>query len=591
MRSLTRCLLDAGPVRLQAMARFWDVELTAHRPRDMAARLAAAMTVPEAVRKAWDKLPDEQRQALADLQAHNGRLPARIFTRRWGEIRPMGPARMERERPWLNPLSPAEGLWYTGFISRAFDHEAGVEYEFIFIPQELRAHLPAVEMPAEPTIRLEPAIAPVITYSHGDALLDDMCTLLACLQTRQVRPTADGSWPAQHQATLTSQLRDTNPDRQNFLHHLARRLGWLRTITSGQEKAIPVLRPDPAPVTAWLRAPAEEQRRILAAAWRDDPTWNDLFHVPTLRPEQTGTWRNDPLLARQAILRHLKACTPNTWYALEEFIAAVKCADPDFQRPDGDYDSWYIRDLNSDAYLSGFGNWEQVEGSLIRYVITSPLAWLGLIDVGANPLPGIQPLLPVPQCFRLTPAGASFLGLVAWPPERETPSFTLHPDFTIQAPSGKRYERFQLSRIAEWVSSPPLRPVWRDQAESKGMETVYIYRLTPSSLERARRQGIPIQRVREFLIQLTGSDERTSRLINTALENWEKNGGQARVERTILLRLSHDEVMSRIMSSPRARRYIREQLGARTARISEQDCHALIISLGELGILADVNVP
>jgi hypothetical protein len=591
MRSLTQCLLDAGPVRLQAIARFWDVELTTHRPREMAAQLATAMALPEAVRKAWDKLPDEQRQALADLHAHNGRLPARIFTRRWGEIRPMGPARMERERPWLNPLSTAEGLWYTGFISRAFDYEAGVEYEFIFIPPELRAYLPAVETATEPTIRLEPTIAPVITYSHSDALLDDACTLLAYLQNRQVRLTADGGWPAQHQTALAFQLRDTNPDRQNFLHHLVRRLGWLRTITSGQEKTTPILRPDPTPVTAWLRAPTEEQRRILAEAWRDDPTWNDLFHVPTLRPEQTGTWRNDPLLARQAILRHLKACIPNTWYAIEEFIAAVKRNDPDFQRPDGDYDSWYIRDLNNDAYLSGFGNWEQVEGSLIRYMITGPLAWLGLVDVGANPLPGIQPLLPVPQCFRLTLAGASFLGLAAPPPEQEMPSFTLHPDFTIQAPPGKRYERFQLSRIAEWTYSPPVSPVWRDQAEAGDKRTTYIYRLTPSSLERAGRQGIPTQRVREFLIQITGSDERTFRLINTVLENWEKNGSQARLERTILLRLSQDEMMSRIMSSPRARRYIREQLGARTARISEQDCRALIISLGELGILADVNIP
>lgn len=590
MRSLAQCLLDAGPVRLQAIARFWDIELTTNRPRDMAAQLAAAMSVPEAIGRAWSQLPEEQRQALADLQAHEGRMPARIFTRKWGEIRPMGPARMERERPWLKPLSPAEGLWYTGFISRAFGQEAEGAYEFIFIPPELQAHLPTPLTPAELTIRLEPAIPPVVAYVHDEALLDDVCTLLAYLQNRQVRPAAGGDWPAQHKALLAAQLRDTTPDRQEFLHHLVRRLGWLRTAMSGKDQPAPLLRPDPDPVTAWLGAPAAEQRRILIEAWRDDPEWNDLFHVPTLCPEQTGAWRNDPLLARQAVLRHLKACIPNTWYSIEDFIAAVKHADPDFQRPDGDYESWYIRDLNSDTYLSGFESWERVEGALLRYLLTGPLAWLGLVDVGANPLPGYHPLLLVPQCFRLTLAGASFLGLAVSLPEPETPQFVLHPDFTVWAAPGRRYERFQLSRIADWVSSPPICQVWRDHPEMREKSTAYVYRLTPSSLERARRQGIAVPRVREFLAQVTGSDERVTRLIEPALRRWEREGSTVRLERAVLLRLSDDEAMGRVLSSPRARRYIREQLGARTAWVQEQDCRDLLVALGELGFLTEVNL-
>ncbi|MCX7681634.1 MAG: helicase-associated domain-containing protein [Anaerolineae bacterium] len=592
MRPLVQCLLDAGPLRLQAIASFWDVELTTNRPRDIAAQLAVVLSAPEAIGKAWDKLPQEQRQALADLLAHEGRMPARIFTRRWGEIRPMGPARMERERPWLNPTSPAEGLWYAGFISRVFSQESEGAYEFIFIPPELKAHLPAVTSPAELTIRLEPALPPVVAYMHGEALLDDACTLLAYLQNGQVRPTAEGDWPAQHRASLATQLRDATPERQDFLHHLVRRVGWLRTVMAGKDHATPILRPDPDPVTAWLHTPTEEQRRVLIEAWRDDLEWNDLFHVPTLRPEQTGTWRNDPRLARRAVLRHLKACLPNTWYAIEDFVAAVKQADADFQRPDGDYESWYIRDLTSDTYLSGFDSWERVEGALLRYLLTGPLTWLGLVDVGANPLPGFHPLLFVPQCFRLTQAGASFLGLVAPSPAPETPPLVLHPDFTVWAAPGRRYERFQLSRIADWVSSPPVSPMGRDypEMEARGRSTAYVYRLTPSSLERAKRQGIPVSRVKEFLAQATGSGEQVTRLLEPALRRWEQKGSEVRLKRALCLLISDDEVMNRVLSSPRMRRYISEQLSTRTALVREQECRELLIALGELGILTDVHL-
>jgi hypothetical protein len=32
----------------------------------------------------------------------------------------------------------------------------------------------------------------------------------------------------------------------------------------------------------------------------------------------------------------------SAWYRLEDFVAAIREASPDFQRPGGDYDTWYI---------------------------------------------------------------------------------------------------------------------------------------------------------------------------------------------------------------------------------------------------------
>jgi hypothetical protein len=557
MRSLYQSLLDTERVRLQAIACFWDVELVVSRQQDAAAQLAEAMSAPRAITDAWNALPDDQRQALKALLAAGGRMPLRVFTRQWGEIRAMGPGRMERERPWREPTSPAEGLWYRGFVSRAFDQGLEGSYEAVFVPPELRAHLPASLTPPSRII-LEPALEPPEARLAGDMLPDDACTLLAYLQNERLRPSADGGWPARHEARLARRIHDPDPARLSFLHHLVRHLGWLRVIDSGR------LRPNPGPVAAWLQSSTDQQRSVLAEAWREDPTWNDLLRVPTLHCEDTGAWRNDPLLARKAVLRHLKACAPDTWYKLDDFVVAVKQTDPDFQRPDGDYTSWYIRDAATGAYLSGFESWDVVDGALIRYLITGPLAWLGLADVGtANPDGS-------PSAFRLTPAGLAFLGLAEPLPEPEPAPLALQPDFTLLVPPARRYERFQLARVADWVRTGD----------------PFVYRLTPTSLTRARRQGIPVARVLDFLGRTTNAP--VPPFVEAALARWEARGAEARLERVLLLRLSSAELMAQVTASPLARHLIRERVGPTAALVRERDWPRLVAALGKMGLLADV---
>jgi hypothetical protein len=554
-------LLDADLIRLQVIARFWDVELTAGRRRDVAAQLAEAMAVPQSVTAAWDALPGDQRQALGALLAAGGSLPLNVFAREWGEIRAMGPGKMERERPWREPVSPVEGLWYRGFISRAFEQGSEGTYEVVFVPPELRESLVIASAPVD-AITLSPILEPSAVRSTGDALLDDACTLLAYLQNVQVRPRADGSWPVRAESLLVRRLRDPNPTRLDFLRHLVQGLGWLRVTDSAY------LRPEPGPATAWLQSPPGQQRRTLAEAWRDDPSWNDLFHVPGLVPEDTGAWRNDPLLAREAVLRHLGACAPGAWYALDGFAAAIKRVAPDFQRPDGDYTTWYVRDAATGAYLSGFESWDGVEGSLIRFLITGPLAWLGLVDLGAI-IPGASP-----AAFRVTPTGAALLGLAGPQLEPEAEPLTLRRDFSVLVPTAMRYERFQLARVADWVASPDLEG------------TLYTYRLTPTSLERARQQGISVARVLEFLGQVTGAP--VPRSVEAALTRWDARGAEAKLERVIVLRLASEELMDQATSVPTTRRLIRERIGPQAALVRERDWPRLVAALGEMGLVPDV---
>ena len=558
MRPLHQCLLDIEMVHLQAIARFWDVELATNRKREAAAQLAEAMATPESVADAREALPDDQRQALEALVTADGQTPLRVFARQWGEIRTMGPGRLERARPWREPISAAEGLWYRGFISRAFEQGSEGAYEVVFVPPELLVHLPT--SPASPpTIAIEAAVEPAMVHAAGDAFLDDACTLLAYLQNERVRPQPDGGWPARHEVRLARRLHDPDRARLAFLHRLVQVLNWLRLTDSGH------LRPDPEPAVAWLQSSTGEQRRALVQAWQEDPAWNELFHVPTLRPEDTGAWHNDPLVARKAIVHHATTCAPGTWYQLDDLVAAIKQVDADFQRPGGDYTSWYIRDAVTGAYLSGFESWDAVEGALIRHTITGPMAWLGLADLGTD-----APAAP-PTAFRLTQVGAASLGLGEGPPEPEPGPLVLRPDFTVLAPSTRRYERFQLARVADWART----------------DDPFVYRLTPNSLEGARQQGIPIGRVVEFLGRVT--DSPVPRFVEAALRRWDAQGREVRLERPVLLRLASEQLMEQVASSPRTRGLIAERIGPQAAVVRERDWARLVVALGEMGLLPDVT--
>jgi len=559
MSTLEQLLLESDPARLEIVARRWGMERPPKRRRKAVAALTARMLAPQELEQAWATLTPPEKEAIAALQAAGGRMAWPTFTRRWGCIRAMGPGRLARERPWETPVSPAEGLWYRGLLFRAVVEGPAGLYEAALLPDDLQARLPPAH--AAPQPRPEPTKAPPIILSAGRHLLDDGCTLLAYLQNHRVRPGPKGKWPATDESRLARRLRDPNPERLAFLRHLADRLGWLRVDRAGR------LRPDPDLAAAWLQAPPDEQQAVLARAWLDDPTWNDLYHVPTLRPDDTGSWHNDPLIARQAVLRHLAACRPREWYDLTGFVTVIKEADPDFQRPDGDYSTWYIRDAATGAHLSGFESWNRVEGALIRYMLVGPLAWLGLVDLGAERADGAA------TTFRLSPTGAAFWGHGAEETHHPVEPLTIRPDLSLLVPAARRYERFQLSRVADW----------------RHTGDPYIYRLTPASLERAQRQNIGIERIADFLTEATGG--RTPHVLQPALEHWSRHGSQVRLERRVLLRVRDEKLLQKIAAAPASRHLIREVIGPTAALVAPADRPRLVQALVEQGLLPDLPEP
>ena len=77
----------------------------------------------------------------------------------------------------------------------------------------------------------------------------------------------------------------------------------------------------------------------------------------------------------------LDAIPEGKWWSLNAFVRDIKQKYADFQRPAGDYNSWFIKRESDGQYLRGFSSWDQVDGALVKYFITDILHWLGQVDL------------------------------------------------------------------------------------------------------------------------------------------------------------------------------------------------------------------
>ncbi|MGC9467894.1 MAG: hypothetical protein ACP5HS_04845 [Anaerolineae bacterium] len=541
IRTLYQTLLDSEPARLRVIARQWDVALNASRKADMAAELVDAIASAEAVARMLERLTPEQREALDDLLRRDGMRPWTIFVQQWGEVRSVGAGRVEREELWQEPVSAAEALWYLGLVQRAFDEREQPPVEMAFVPEELRLYMPAppeVDIPSP-----QPTDPPTNQFPGGDTLAEDLVTVWATLQQGE-----------RFDRQRLSRLHAPEAERLDLIETLSLESGWLREDRH--------LRPVASTVLAWLTSTVWSQWSSLASAWMTSGQWNDLAHVPTLNPDPVKGWPNDPRNTRQQFLEALARCEPGAWYDIESFIAYVKAEATYFLRPDGDFQSWAPRDAHTESPLRGFDVWDAVEGALISYLISGPLHWLGFVSLG-NAMPTSSP-----SVFALTEAGSAFLNQGP-PPELPTPpALTLGPNGDLVVPYRRRYERFQLSRIADLVTAPQ----------------EYRYRLSPSSLDRAKKQRIPYDRITSFLTEATGDEPLPPHLIKAIQRAYQGTQG-ARISHAWILRVPDPEYLT----LPAMVNLIEERITPTIATVRHNNRERVLKVLIENGLLTDVE--
>ena len=561
MRTLKRTLQDLDPTLLPLLAARWGVPIQNLSTPEVIAALEAAMLERERAEVMWESLDEEQRGTLQTLLGSGGKMPARMFNQLFGEVRQMGAAQIAREQPHLRPANSAEALYYRGLLAQAFEQAEAGPRPMIYVPTDLAAVLPShktgyddladAPTPSEGPVRLEPLDEVDDARQADTSLVDDMTTLLAYIQIHG----ADAGDEGQHAlaAALKPHLLNRDPARLDFLIGLALGAALIEA-EAGR------LIPRRAEMRRWLAESRAAQVRLLAEGWRTAALYRDLWHVPGLYPEPTG-WHYDPVVARGAIIRMLGELAPEgEWWALDEFIEVVKRADPDFQRPGGDYSSWYIRN-DAGEYLQGFESWDSVEGALLEFYITGPMHWLGLADLAED-------------AARLTAYGRAFVGLMNWPtpPDPEDRiSIDAEGVFSISR-RVSRMDRFQAARFTTWL----------------GVGDPFTYRLDGAGIQTASAQGINTGHIAAFIGRALG-DAPPPPKISALLENW-RAGPSASVtlERLLVLRTTAPETLDTLLKNPALRRYLGAQLGPMAVIVRADQADALRAALGEAGIEAEL---
>jgi hypothetical protein len=530
---------DVGYLRI--VARFWGIELVATEIDSLQKELAAGMLNPGLVSEVISSLNRDAQSALSALTKANGRLPWAAFSRSFGEIRDAGPGRRDREQIYLHPDSTAEVLYYRALLARAFyDLPSGAQ-EFAYIPDDLFHLLPSEGLsglggnkkisfssddnakplgrPALPKEREHPLHA-------SDRLLDDATTILAALRM--------GIRPSQ---TCTP------------VRVVKEFLSAARIIVDEE--------PQIEPVRIFLEKSRQVALEQLVSAWQESGTFDELRQVPGIICE--GEWSNQPVVTRGFLMALLESLPKGTWWSLPAFIRSIKDKYPDFQRPAGDYDSWFIKRESDQTYLRGFGVWDEVDGALIHYFIVGPLFWLGQVELAT---PAGKDII---SAFRLVNDRSQIFG-------SEVGRLHVSSLGKITIPrSLPRAVRYQIARFCEWDEEKP------DE---------YRYRITTASLINAREQGLKVGQLLSLLAK-NASAEIPPSLVK-ALKRWELNGTEARMETQTVLHLSKPDMIDELRKS-RTGRFLGETLGPVTVVVKPGAQSKVLAALVELGLLAENN--
>ena len=298
--------------------------------------------------------------------------------------------------------------------------------------------------------------------------------------------------------------------------------------------------------------------------WRDALFWNELRYLPGITVQ---SWYTPDLslivTARKKVLEHLSKLPAGEWVALERLVNRLRMTDyeflfsrevpaqrryygygyysPDYDTPYSAYRNplgWQFSPITDEAQ-----GWKVVEAQFIRNIVTAPLHWLGLVDLGYAGLVDKDGAALQPVAYRVTEIGAWLLGLGSAP---EIPAaegrVVVQPNFRI----------FALDPISDHVLAT------LDQfAERVSAERAIEYRLTRESVYAAQQKGWTAKRVAEYLEE-TNSAPLPQNVART-LEEWETLHRRIVIHRrTTLAQTANPGVMDRLLAD--------EALAAHTSR-------------------------
>lgn len=614
MASLLNTLRNLEPFVLPLLAQAWGIDEELLDNDDLIRALHRAMSDPMRVRRMLATLENRQQSALqmiannTDQDKIPGTMLETSFALMYGQVRKRGAGDLERVNPLNQPDNIAESLYYRGLIGLAYEtSKSQGARRIVFIPDEI---LPVIKghdykdveldeefdeslidedeaeaaqflkpQPLEPEAEPEPSprkrarkaaadpypqVSQILPVDEGaldpesvrradTSAVDDLVTLLAYTRIRQ-EILEDGILDELESEGMQAHLLTPGVDRLIFLVGLSVGMGMMdkqkRQVTVRDAQILP----------QWLQAARPDQVRMLAEGWRISQRYVDLVHVPGIVVEANSALDQAyPVGARKAILEILSREAPRSeWWALDDLVALCWHKERHFQRPNADYDSWYIRGAD-DTYLWGEESWHAVDAALIRFILTAPLHWLGMVDL-AQARDGRV-------LVRFSAYGQAFVFGTEFPRRPEVSErITLSPDGRIAVTrKTSRFERYQIARFTTWLSAGQ----------------TYEYQIDGESLQRARQQRLTIELIGNLLTKLSSAALPDS--VANLLRVW-SSGERASVslEHLLVLRVTSADVLDALFNDPAVRRFLGARLGQTDVIV--RDSEGLRQALGERGI-------
>ncbi len=565
MPDLFHSLLKQDIGHLRIIAELWGLELESSKAEGALEELCASLLDPNLLADLIDSLPPEADSALTALIHAGGRIPWGTFTRKHGDIREAGPGKRDREKLYRKPASATEVLYYRGLLARAFfDAEKGSQ-EFAYFPDDLLKLLEEKNKTSVVSVNsvtdAEPLGRPASPGEKGreipadDSILDDATTMLAALRK---------SMPM---------------DSASLLANIQRQASGLHTLlTSAKLIRKNTIQADA--VKAFLESRRADALKMLQSAWMESGTFNELKLMPSLVCE--GEWTNQPLETREFLLNLLSDIPEGKWWSLGAFIRDIKQKYADFQRPAGDYDSWFIKRASDGQYLRGFAHWDEVDGALVKYFITDILHWLGQMDLS------VAEGAAEATAFRVkSKVEEPALSLSKGQRSDLRPSTFDEPGKVTVSSNGKisvertapRAVRYQIARFCEWDDGRVAKHI-----ETRTRDDVYHYHITTNSLTKAKEQGLKAGHLLTLLAH--HSDAGIPPALVKALKRWEVNGTEARAETHVILKVSKPEILEEMRRS-KAARFLGEVLSPTAVIVKGGAIQKVMEAMTELGLLVE----
>ena len=543
MPDLFHSLLKQDIGHLRIIAELWGLELNSTDSEAALEELTVSLLKPGLLAELIDTLSPEANSAINALVSSGGRIPWPMFTRKYGDIREAGAGKRDREKLYLQPTSATEILFYRGLLARAFFDTKKGPQEFAYIPDDLLSLMSHRDTESQSDNEQEsPSLSDSVANHDplgraaspgekgqeilaNDSILDEATTLLAALR-------------------LGIKLPETKIPT-NVLQALLQSANLIKEST-----------PQPEPVKAFLEATRTEALVLIQNAWVESKMFNELRLMPGIICE--GEWKNEPQETREFLLNLLDAIPEGKWWSLNALVRDVKQKYADFQRPAGDYDSWFIKKESDGQYLRGFSSWDQVDGALIKFFITNILYWHGQVDLC------IAEGAIEPTSFRVLNSQSQLTS-------KEDKKINISSQGLISVPRlAPRVVRYQVSRFCEWDNPK---------------EDVYRYRISTNSLTKAKEQGLKVEHLLALLSK--HSDAGIPPALIKALKRWEANGTEARVQTQVILKVSRPEVLEEMRKS-KAAKFLGEVLSPTTVIVKSGAIQKVMEALTELGLLTEV---